>query len=118
MEGQSWSGGMSSNWLLPTLSECSWWSQLYLNPGLFSNAAPCNEAGEMEILSIFLNVSHLSPSIPPEVSLLDSFAVLQVEHALSGLNGTNQMTEFLPRQAFRLQNLSYLAVAGNNLQGD
>lgn len=125
-QGPHWPTAISSHWLDDSKHECYWFSS---NQGTFQedtnsfvegqdvfiNTKTCNNTKGVyaELILMELDIDGLSPTIPPEISLLEDLEYLLLYY--NGADGT--LESFIPNEIVQLKRLVHFGCIGNQLSG-
>lgn len=127
MEGSSWPTPIQKDWLDDSKSECNWYSNEHgyydddgtyhklqgFDAGFNYGVSTCNEKGEFQSIVIDrLALGGLTPSVPPEISMLTSLTVLACAESSIDVSLDN----LLPTEIYEMD-LQVLDFADNNLIG-
>lgn len=121
-DGPNWGNGLDKDWLDDQRHECYWfssdWTSLHDDTYQgFQGSKSCNQTtGEfrvLELTGVLKNSKNLAQSIPPEIQLLPSLAVLQLSK--NDLNVS--LSQFVVPAIPYLQNLKHLRLSFNMLKG-
>lgn len=125
LEGPKWRKVYRKSWLNTTTNECDWikTNVAYLNQISLKylqtdtiNWNPCNEAGEIQSISLlFLGLADkdASPFVPPEIALFPSLRVL----CLASSSIKASLSDMIPMETQQLTKLQALIFHHNNIHG-
>ena len=119
-EGAFWPDFRQANWLNDSVDECLWFfsnftvGDNYFSPDGLDLIEPCTDNSRVQnILLHSLELTSLSPSLPPEIALLTSLSTI----ALPFNNITVEFSEMFSTELYRMVNLTRLNILSNSLSG-